>query len=245
VLARQNASFEVIPAVDVLGGRAVRLERGRRDRVTVDAGDPVELARRWAAEGASRIHLVDLDGAFTGRGDRRLVARIASIGLPVQIGGGLRTLDAADAALADGADRVIIGTAALDRSLLVAAAARFGESLVVAVDARDGRVAIEGWSRTAALAPRELAEQCADAGVTRLLVTSTGRDGTLAGPDLELLGAVAGAGLPVLAAGGIGTTEDVVAVQAAGCEGVVVGSALLRGRVQLREALAAVAGRRA
>jgi phosphoribosylformimino-5-aminoimidazole carboxamide ribotide isomerase len=235
----------VIPAVDVLGGRAVRLERGRRDRVTVDAGDPVELARRWAAEGASRIHLVDLDGAFTGRGDRRLVGRIASIGLPVQIGGGLRTLDAADAALADGADRVIIGTAALDRSLLVAAAVRFGESLVVAVDARDGRVAVEGWSRTAALAPVELAERCAEAGVGRLLVTSTGRDGTLAGPDLELLGAVAGAGLPVLAAGGLGTTEDVVAVQAAGCEGVVVGSALLRGGFRLREAFAAVAGRRA
>ena len=233
-------TFEVIPAVDVLDGRAVRLERGRRDRITVDAGDPVELARRWAAEGALRLHLVDLDGAFSGRGDRSLLARVASVGLSVQVGGGLRTLAAAEAALEDGADRVIIGTAALDRSLLPAAAARFGKSLVVAVDVRDGRVAVEGWRRTASLAPLELARQCAETGVARLLVTSTARDGTLAGPDLELLEAIAGSGPPILAAGGIGTTDDVVAVRDVGCEGAVVGSALLRGRFRLREAQAAV-----
>lgn len=237
-----NNGFEIIPAVDVLDGRAVRLDRGRRDRVTVDAGDPVKLARRWADDGASRIHLVDLDGAFSGRSDRGLLARIVAVGLPVQIGGGLRTLDDADAALAGGADRVIIGTAALDRNLVSAAAARFGDSLVVAVDVRDGRVAVEGWSRTATLAPLQLALHCAGAGVPRLLVTSTRRDGTLAGPDLELLDAVAGAGVPLLAAGGIGTIEDVVAVRDAGCQGVVVGSALLRGRFRLREAQTAVAG---
>ena len=241
MLARNNG-FEVIPAVDVLEGRAVRLDRGRRAQVTVDAGDPVGLARRWADEGAARIHLVDLDGAFSGRADRALLARIVAVGLPVQIGGGLRTLEAAEAALALGADRVIIGTAALDRSLLSEAAARLGDSLVVAVDARDGQVAVEGWRRTADLAPLELAARCAGAGVARLLVTSTGRDGTLAGPDLELLGAVAGAGVPVLAAGGIASTEDVAAVRDAGCEGVVVGSALLRGRFRLNEALAAVGG---
>lgn len=233
--------FEVIPAIDVLDGRAVRLAQGRPDSVAVEGGDPAALARRWAAEGASRIHLVDLGGAFSGTWHAALVRRVARVGLPVQFGGGLRAIDDLEAALEAGADRVMVGTASLQADFIAAAVARVGAALVVAVDAREGRVAVEGWRRTEPLTPGELARRCATAGVPRLLVTSTLRDGTLAGPDLPLLAQALEAGLPVLAAGGIATVADLVAVRDAGCEGVVVGSALLQGRFRIAEAAEALA----
>jgi phosphoribosylformimino-5-aminoimidazole carboxamide ribotide isomerase len=240
VLAR---SFDVVPAIDVLEGRAVRLSGGRRDAPTHDGGDPLELARRYAAAGASRLHLVDLDGAIAGRPRPELVRGIASsTGLPVQVGGGYRTLDAIAAAIAAGADRVMVGTAALGPGFVEQAVARFGEALVVAVDVRDGRVAVDGWTHTSELGPGELARRCAELGVSRLLVTSAARDGSLAGPDLALLHEVLPAGLPVLAAGGVASLDDLRTVRAAGCEGAIVGSALLAGRFTLEEALAAVAG---
>src|SRR5262245_15529999 len=197
-------AFEVIPAVDVLEGRAVRLREGIRERIEIEGGDPAALAGRFVADGATRLHLVDLDGAFDGRPSPGVLARIASVAerVPIQVGGGYRTLEAVEAALDAGADRVMVGTAALSPSFLDAAARRFGAQLVVAVDARDGRVAVEGWTRSSEVSARELAERCAAAGVRRLLVTGTRRDGSLAGPDLELLADVLPCGLPVLAAGG-------------------------------------------
>jgi phosphoribosylformimino-5-aminoimidazole carboxamide ribotide isomerase len=237
VLARE---FEVVPAVDVLEGRAVRLDQGRREHVTVEGGDPVELARRYAAEGATRLHLVDLDGAFSGSPTIALVERIAAaVPVPVQVGGGYRTPDALDAALAAGAARVMVGTAALSPEFLARATARLGDRLVVAIDARDGRVAVDGWARRSELGPAELAHRCAEAGVARILVTSTRRDGSLAGPDLDLLRSVLPAGLPVLAAGGVASVRDLLALRELGCEGAVAGSALLRGTFTLAEALEA------
>jgi phosphoribosylformimino-5-aminoimidazole carboxamide ribotide isomerase len=232
----------VIPAVDVLDGRAVRLHEGERDRIAIEGGDPVALARRFVAEGARRLHLVDLDGAFEGVPSAGLLDRIARVSaeVPLQVGGGYRTLDAIAAALAAGADRVMVGTAALEPTFLRDAAARFGEQLVVAVDARDGLVAVEGWTRAADISAAELARRCADAGVRRLLVTATRRDGSLAGPDLELLGEVLPCGVPVLAAGGIASLDDLAALRGLGCEGAVVGSALWRGAFTLTDALAAV-----
>lgn len=232
-----------MPAVDVLQGRAVRLHEGVRDRVTIEGGDPVALARRFVGEGARRLHLVDLDGAFDGRPADGLLERIARVAeeVPVQVGGGYRTLDAIDAAVSAGADRVMVGTAALSPGFLTAAAARFGEHLVVAVDARDGFVAVEGWTRAADISAADLALRCADAGVRRLLVTGTRRDGSLAGPDLELLAEVLPCGLPLLAAGGIASLDDLRALRDLGCEGAVVGSALWRGAFTLAEAFAAVA----
>ena len=232
--------FEVLPAIDVLEGRAVRLSQGRREAVTIEGGDPVELARRFAAEGARRLHLVDLDGAFSGTPTLQLVERVAHAGgLPLQVGGGYRTVEAVASALAAGASRVIVGTAALAPAFLSAAAARFGEALVVAIDVRDGVVATEGWTRASPLTADELARRCREAGVARLLVTSTARDGSLGGPDLDLLGEVLPYGLPVIAAGGISSLEDLVAVRDAGCEAAVAGSALLSGRFTLAAAAAA------
>jgi phosphoribosylformimino-5-aminoimidazole carboxamide ribotide isomerase len=233
--------MEVIPAVDVLEGRVVRLAGGRREAVTMEGGEPVALAQRLACEGAERLHLVDLDGAFTGVPSLALLSAVADAGgLPLQVGGGYRTLDALDAALAAGADRVMVGTAALSVTFLREAAARLGDALVVAVDVRDGRVAVEGWTRESELTAPELARQCAEAGVSRLLVTATSRDGSLAGPDLDLLAQVLPVGLPVVAAGGISSTADLVALQELGCEAAVTGSALLAGRFTLAGARAAL-----
>lgn len=239
MLARE---FEVIPAIDVLAGRVVRLSQGRREAVTLEGGDPVELAKRYAGEGAARLHVVDLDGAFDGAPSLRLLEGIAAaVKLPVQVGGGYRSIAAIEAALSAGADRVMVGTAALDPGFLEEAAARFVESLVVAVDVRDGRVAVEGWTSSTDVTAAELAARCASSGARRLLVTSTARDGSLAGPDLGLLAEVIPAGLPVIAAGGVASLDDLRALRALGCEGAIAGSALLAGRFTLPEALAAVA----
>jgi len=232
----------VIPAIDVLEGRVVRLAEGRREAVTIEGGDPVELARRFAAEGATRLHLVDLDGAFSGQPTLSLVERVATAGgLPLQVGGGYRDVEAVASALSAGATRVMVGTAALSPAFLRQAAARFGEGLVVAIDVRDGKVAVDGWTRASELTAAELARRCAGAGVTRLLVTATARDGSLAGPDLDLLAQVLPCRLPVVAAGGVASTDDVVALRDLGCEAAVAGSALLLGRFTLPEALAALA----
>jgi phosphoribosylformimino-5-aminoimidazole carboxamide ribotide isomerase len=234
--------FEIIPAIDVLGGRAVRLAAGQRDAVTLEGGDPVELARRFASEGASRLHLVDLDGAFSGVPSFALVERVSRAGgLPLQVGGGYRTLQAVATALDAGAERVMVGTAALTPGFLEQAVERFGDSLLVAVDVRDGRVVVEGWTEASELTPGALAQRCAALGIARLLVTSAARDGSLAGPDLALVEDIAPAGIPVLAAGGIASLDDLRALEQRGCEGAVVGSALLAGRFTLAEALAATA----
>jgi phosphoribosylformimino-5-aminoimidazole carboxamide ribotide isomerase len=234
VLARK---FAVYPAVDVLEGRAVRLREGEREQVRLEAGDPAALAARWAREGAEWLHVVDLDGAFGGGASLDLVRSVAAVGLPVQVGGGYRSVEAIAGALAAGATRVMVGTAAVEPGFVADAARRFGDALVVAVDARDGRVAVDGWTAASELTPVELARRCADAGVARLLVTATRRDGSLAGPDLELLADVVAIGLPVLAAGGIGSLDDVRAVREHGCEGAVVGTALLLGRFSLADAV--------
>jgi phosphoribosylformimino-5-aminoimidazole carboxamide ribotide isomerase len=233
--------FVVAPALDVLEGRCVRLREGARDRVTVEGGDPVEAAKRFAAEGARLLHLVDLDGAFAGRPTAGLVARVAAaVDVPVQVGGGLRSLAAVEAALVAGAARTIVGTAAVSEAFLAQVAA-LGERVVVAIDVKDGRVATAGWTDAAELTAPELAHRCAKAGIARLLVTNTRRDGSLQGPDMGLLGEVLAAGLPVLAAGGIASLDDLRALRALGCEGAIAGSALWLGRFTLTEALAAVA----
>ena len=235
-----ESTFTVLPALDVLEGRCVRLAGGDRERVTIEGGDPCEAAARFAADGAHFLHLVDLDGAFSGTPTPGLVQRVvaAANGTLVQVGGGYRTIVAVETALAAGAARVMVGTAALSPSFLDEAAMRFDERLVVAVDARDGLIVVDGWARTSAMTAPELARTCAEAGVRRLLVTSATRDGSLAGPDLDLLESVIEAsGLPVLAAGGIASLDDLVRIKGIGCEGAVLGSALWSGRVRLADAL--------
>jgi phosphoribosylformimino-5-aminoimidazole carboxamide ribotide isomerase len=235
VLTRKD--FTIYPAIDVLEGRVVRLSEGRREAVTVEGGDPVAAAERFAGDGAAWLHLVDLDGAFSGAPDLDLVSRIAAVGPPVQVGGGYRSLDTIQDALAAGAARVLVGTAALDEEFLAAVATGFGERVAVAIDARDGTVTVQGWTRSAELTPEELAHRCAAAGIHRVLVTSTRRDGTLAGPDIPLLETVLAAGLPVIAAGGIAALDDLRVLRELGCEGVVTGSAIWLDRFTLAEAV--------
>jgi phosphoribosylformimino-5-aminoimidazole carboxamide ribotide isomerase len=234
-------SFSVIPAIDVLEGRCVRLSQGRRETVMVEGGDPAAAAARFVAEGARYLHLVDLDGAFSGRPSPGLVDQVvaAAGGVPVQAGGGLRNDGAVESALAAGASRAIVGTAALDDRLLTGLVRRFGPRLVVAIDVRDGRVVADGWVSESLLSPGGLALRCVEAGVERLLVTSTRRDGSLAGPDLGLLAEVIdGSGLPVLAAGGIGSLADLGRLRELGCEGAIVGAAIWTGEFSLADALA-------
>lgn len=233
----QAQRLVVIPAVDLLGEEAVRLERGSFDHVTLRESDPDALVARFAAAGAGLIHVVDLDGARSGRTRPEVIRRLADVAAPaeIQASGGIRSQSDAEELLEAGATRVVVGTAALaDPDAPARYAAALGERLVVAIDVRGGRVAVEGWERATGLAAEEVAERCATAGVRRLLCTSIERDGTLEGPDLELLARVRRAsGLPLLAAGGIRSEDDLDAVERTGCEGAVVGRALLEGRLPL------------
>ncbi len=226
----ENSPIEVIPAVDVLGTGAVRLRQGDYGDVVERPGDPVALARSFAAAGAGRIHLVDLDGARSGRVRPELVREVAAVVAParVQASGGIRTAADADALLAAGADRVVVGTAAFPDPGPWAAA--LGERLVVALDVRHGLIRTAGWTE-AGLPLADALARCREAGVGRLLCTAIDRDGTLAGPDLALVETVAQAGAAVLAAGGIRSPGDVAALARAGAEAAVVGRALLAGDV--------------
>jgi phosphoribosylformimino-5-aminoimidazole carboxamide ribotide isomerase len=214
-------SIEVIPAVDVLGDGAVRLERGDYDAVVARAGEPVALAQRWVSAGAKRIHLVDLDGARNGRVRPELVRAIAELGVPVQASGGIRRLDDARALLDAGADRVVVGTAAWpDPEPWL----ELGDALVLALDVRDGEVRSAGWTMGTGL---RFDDALARAEGRRMLVTAIDRDGTLTGPDVELVRQAVDAGGRVLAAGGVRSIDDVAALAEAGAEAAIVGRALL------------------
>jgi len=238
------ASFEVIPAIDLRDGRAVRLYQGDYAHETVYADDPVAVARGWAAAGAPRLHVVDLDGARAGEPRHLTVlqAIAAAVSVPVEFGGGIRTRAAAEAALAAGAERVIVGTAAIeDPALAAALAAALGPRLVLGVDARDGRVATRGWETASSVAATDLAARARTWGVQRLIYTDIARDGTLTEPSYASLAAViAAAGLPVIASGGVARVEHLRRLRALGTEGAIVGKALYDGAVRLEDALAAV-----
>ena len=233
------SSFEVIPAIDVLGGRCVRLAQGDYGQATVYREDPAEQARAFAAQPIPRLHVVDLDGAREGRPcNGEAIARIVACAgrVPVQLGGGIRNLEAVEAALALGVDRVILGTAALrDPELLALACRRHPGRVAVGIDAREGRVAVEGWLETTATRALELARRAEQAGAAAIVYTDIARDGMLAGPNLEATAELARAlRVPVIASGGIGSEADLE--RAAACEdisGAIVGRALYTGAVDL------------
>jgi len=223
--------FQLLPAVDVLDGRAVRLERGDFEAITREAGDPVELVRRFAAGGAPLLHVVVLDAARSGGVPLELAESLvaAAAPVPVQLGGGVRSPADARALVDAGVARVIAGTAVFEQGAAPYVEA-LGERLVVAVDVRDGEVRTHGWERSGGLAVDDAVDLCRAAGVSRLLCTAVDRDGTLGGPDLDLLERVVRRfGGPVLAAGGIRSREDLADLAALGLEGAVVGRALLDG----------------
>jgi phosphoribosylformimino-5-aminoimidazole carboxamide ribotide isomerase len=239
---------ELIPAIDLLEGHVVRLRRGAYDAVTRYADDPVTVALAWRDAGATRLHLVDLEGAREGRPTQaRIVSRIVhAVGIPCQVAGGIRSPEAVTEALENGADRVILGSALVaDPGIAAGLVGRHGaDRVAAALDVRDGRALADGWvpaARGRALVP--LAERLAEAGLRTLVVTAIARDGMMAGPDLELLDEVRRV-LPssrLIASGGIASLSDVAAVGRLGCAGVILGRALYEGAFSLREAQATLA----
>lgn len=228
--------LQIIPAVDVLGGKVVRLRHGDYDQVTVYAEEPVDCARDWIQQGAPLVHVVDLEGARTGHPDHHLWESMAAGGVAFQVGGGIRHATTARQALEAGAERVVMGTAAVwDPSELANVGAI--DRVVAAVDVRSGLAQGAGWLD----AGRPLAEVLgglSGVGIGRILVTGIGRDGTMEGPDAELLEEVARDGrFAVIASGGVGSLHDLAVVERIGCEAVIVGRALYERRFTLRQAL--------
>lgn len=234
---QRSASFHVVPAVDLLGAEAVRLRQGDYEDVTNRRAYPLALVESYRDAGAALIHLVDLDGARGGELRPEVVHRAVLAAAPahVQASGGIRSVGDAERLLDAGAARVVVGTAAFaDDGALRRFADALGDRLVVAVDVRDGRVAVGGWTQTTSVTAEHAAERSRAAGVSRILCTAIDRDGTLRGPDVELLARVClHAQMPVLAAGGVRSQDDLTAIAAAGCEGAIVGRALLEGQLPL------------
>lgn len=234
----------VIPAIDLKDARCVRLLQGDYDRLTVFSDDPAATAVRWSAAGAPLLHVVDLDGAKAGRVVNRDAVRAicAAIPIPVELGGGIRSLDDIATALDLGVSRVILGTAAVeDREFVSAAAERHGERIVVGIDARDGYVATRGWTVTSAVRSLDLAREMAALGVRRIIYTDIHRDGTLTEPGYDSTSElVDGSGASVIASGGVSRVEHLRRLAEIGCEGAIVGRALYTGDLDLGEALAAV-----
>lgn len=240
--------MNIYPAIDLKDGRCVRLLQGRMEDATEFNPDPADQARRFRDAGFTRLHLVDLNGAFDGRSSNADAVRavLAATDRPVQLGGGIRDRAAIDAWLADGVARVILGTMALRDPETVRAACRdYPERIVVGIDARSGQVAVEGWAEQSEMKATDLALAFADAGVTAIVYTDIDRDGALQGVNVEATAELARvSGLPVIASGGVAGIDDIhrlKAVADAGIEGVIIGRALYDGRIDPAEALS-VAG---
>jgi len=235
---------KLIPAIDLLEGNAVRLKKGVRKDVTVFSNEPWTLVAQFAAAGASRIHVVDLDGAFDGeRKHRDVIERIVNDSpVPVQVGGGLRTREAVDALFESGASFGVLGTAAVKRPEFVAELCRaYPGKIIVAVDAKDGQVAVEGWVETSEITAVELGKKAAGWGAAALLYTDVARDGVHTGPNIDATARLAEAvpGTPVIASGGVSSLDDIRALAKANIPMVVVGRAIYDGRFSVEEAIAA------
>jgi phosphoribosylformimino-5-aminoimidazole carboxamide ribotide isomerase len=239
-------SFSIIPAIDIKDGRCVRLYQGDYEQITVFDHDPVAVARKWEKLGAERIHVVDLDGAKAGRPVNAQVvfAIVRAITIPVQLGGGLRDAVSVESALNLGVERAILGTAAVrDPNLIARLVEQHGERIVVGVDARGGWVAAQGWTETSHIKADDLIQRMGVLGVRSVIYTDIGRDGTLSGPDLAGVTELARADGPeIIASGGVGSLDDLVALAKTGVAGVIVGKALYTGAIELPRALEIVKG---
>jgi phosphoribosylformimino-5-aminoimidazole carboxamide ribotide isomerase len=236
------SGFELIPAIDLLGGKCVRLTQGDYAAATEYDADPAGVAARFAAHGVKRLHVVDLDGAK--RGEPANTAALRGIlgaakGIPIELGGGIRTLESVETWLGLGVDRAILGTAALrDPGLVREAAKRFPGRIAVGLDARGGRVAVQGWLETSETPALELARRFEDAGIAALIYTDIARDGTGAGVNwTETVALARAVAVPVIASGGVGSLADVRAARASGVAGLIVGRALSTGALDLAAAL--------
>ncbi|MFZ5753527.1 MAG: 1-(5-phosphoribosyl)-5-[(5-phosphoribosylamino)methylideneamino]imidazole-4-carboxamide isomerase [Bacillota bacterium] len=234
----------VIPAIDLRDGRCVRLVQGQKGTETIYSDEPVEMAQLWEERGARRLHVVDLDGAFTGTPQNLEIVKqmVESVRIPIQLGGGIRSLETVKKVLDAGVDRVILGTAAiLSPELVCQCSKEFGDSILVGIDGRDGLVAIEGWESTVEMTVEALALEIAKLGIKRVVFTDTRRDGTLRGPNIEATKRLAQtSGLKVIASGGVSSLDDLrnlKSLKPFGVEGVIMGKALYNGTISLKEAL--------
>ncbi|WP_019849880.1 1-(5-phosphoribosyl)-5-[(5-phosphoribosylamino)methylideneamino]imidazole-4-carboxamide isomerase [Desulfitobacterium sp. PCE1] len=241
--------MRLFPAIDLKEGKAVRLLQGRMENATVYGDQPLEVARNFKAQGADSLHVVDLDGAFAGKpvNDAVILKLIQSSGLRVQVGGGIRTLERIEELLELGVERVILGTVAVRHSELVEKAVeRFGEAIVVGIDAKDGLVAVQGWAEKTQIRALDLALKMKEVGVKHLVFTDISRDGMLQGPNIQSTAELARlSGLQVVASGGISRLEDLILLQreadnGAAFEGAIVGKALYTDAFSLADALRVV-----
>lgn len=239
--------MEVIPAIDLLDGKCVRLYQGDYNQASVFSDNPVEIARQWAAEGATRLHVVDLDGAKEGKSvNLSVIEAIAkAIEIPVQVGGGLRDRLGVTRLLETGVQRAILGTVAVEKPELVSQLCQeFPNQIVVGIDARNGMVATRGWLETSEVAATDLAQRMASQGAAAIIYTDIHRDGTLSGPNMEALRELAEAiDVPVIASGGVSSLTDLLSLlslESVGVNGVIVGRAIYTGDVSLKEAVRAV-----
>ncbi len=239
--------MEVIPAIDLLEGNCVRLNQGNYDQVTEFCSDPVKQALIWQEKGASRLHLVDLDGAKTGLplNDKSIKAITSALEIPVQIGGGIRTRARADELLSYGVDRVILGTVAIeDPQLVLNLAKEYPERIIVGIDAKKGKVATRGWINESNISAKQLTKSLNGSGIAAIITTDISTDGMLNGPNIEALKEISQVSdVPVIASGGVSCIADLILLlqlqQSYGVTGVIIGRALYDGAVDLKEAIIA------
>jgi len=236
--------MEIIPAIDLKGGKCVRLVQGDMDKATVFSDDPVATAKRWEACGAARLHVVDLDGAFDGAPKNRSTIEkiVDSLKIPVQVGGGIRRIETIEAYVDLGVDRVILGTVAQkDPELVIKACELYHGRIVVGIDAKSGKVAIKGWAEVTSESAMDLAAEYEDYGVAAIIYTDISRDGMMVGPNIEATRELAlSIDIPVIASGGISSLEDIksiLALENDGVEGVITGKAIYSGALRLEDAI--------
>ncbi|MFA5571846.1 MAG: 1-(5-phosphoribosyl)-5-[(5-phosphoribosylamino)methylideneamino]imidazole-4-carboxamide isomerase [Crenarchaeota archaeon] len=236
--------MELIPAIDLMSGKIVRLTKGKAETAKSyesQFGTPLQAAERWRDEGAGKLHIIDLDAAFSIGDNRSVIAEIAkNVSRPIQVGGGIRSYKVAEDLLKTGAAQVILGSLAFsDPTVITKIQGRFGpDSVIVALDNQDGRIMVDGWQTTTAMTVDDALDKYVKLGVQTYLITSIAQDGMLTGPDLQTLNAATMVpNVKVIAAGGIGTIGDLSALKEVGCEGAVIGKALYEGRFTLKEAL--------
>ncbi len=235
--------MQLYPAIDIKGGQCVRLTQGMFDQVKVYSDTPADVAKLWVEKGASYLHLVDLDGALAGSSVNEAVIKsiIGAVSVPVQIGGGIRSLEAVDYMLNLGVARVIIGTKAVQNPEFIReVTAKFGpEHIVVGVDAKDGFVAIEGWEKVSAISAVDLCRQMQEYGVKHIVYTDIARDGMLSGPNVMMTKKLTvETGMDIIASGGVSSMEDLCQLYEEGIKGAIIGKALYEKRIDLEEAVA-------
>jgi phosphoribosylformimino-5-aminoimidazole carboxamide ribotide isomerase len=239
----------IIPAIDIKDGRCVRLQQGRAGTESVYSDDPVAVAQRWAFEGAELIHVVDLDGAFSGapKNRDRILKIVQSVKIPIQVAGGIRTIEDIGRYVQEGASRIVLGTRVVsDRSFLETACRSFPGRISVGLDTRAGKVLVKGWTETTEQSAMDLVHQLDGLGILSIIFTDVQRDGMLKGPNLDAIRELARSiEIPIIASGGISSLEDVrllLALESSGVAGVIIGKALDTGAVKLSEALSLTRG---